>query len=66
MSQGFDSATATTKALAQAYRVVQAQASAMSFESSFWVMSAIVFCLVPLPFIMRRPKPGMRQATGAH
>ena len=66
MSQGFDPATATTKALAQAYRVVQAQASALSFESSFWIMSAIVFCLVPLPFIMRRPKAGEQRAGAGH
>ena len=66
MSQGFDPATATAKALAQAYQVIQAQASALSFESSFWIMSAIVFCLVPLPFIMRRPKAGEQRAGAAH
>ena len=65
-SQGFDPATAATKALAQAYQVVTAQANALSFESSFWIMSAIVACLVPLPFIMRRPRPGEQRATSAH
>ncbi len=55
ISQGFDTVTATKKALAMAYQSVQAQSSALSFENSFWVMSAIVLCLVPLPFIMRRP-----------
>ena len=55
MSQGFDAATASTKALAMAYRTVQIQAATLSFENSFWLMSLIVLCLAPLPFIMRRP-----------
>ncbi len=54
-SQGFDAATAAHKAMAMAYQSVQAQANALSFENSFWIMSVIVLCLVPLPFIMRRP-----------
>jgi MFS transporter, DHA2 family, multidrug resistance protein len=54
-AQGYDAVTATKKALAMAYQMVQAQSNALSFENSFWVMSAIVLCLVPLPFIMRRP-----------
>ncbi len=56
ISQGYDAATATTKALAMAYRTVQLQAGTLSFENSFWVMSIIVLCLAPLPFVMRRPK----------
>ena len=58
ISQGYDAATAATKALAMAYRTVQVQASTLSFENSFWIMSLIVGCVAPLPFIMRRPKLG--------
>jgi hypothetical protein len=29
-------------------------------------MSVIIACLSPLPFIMRRPKPGERQTSAAH
>lgn len=65
-SKGFDATVATRKAMALAYQTVQAQASTLSFENSFWVMSVIVILLVPLPFIMRRPKPGERQASAAH
>jgi DHA2 family multidrug resistance protein len=65
VSQGYDAATAAQKALALAYRTVQAQANAISFQSSFWIMSLVVACLVPLPFIMRRPKHGERQASAA-
>ncbi len=66
ISQGFDAATATTKALALAYQSVVAQANALSFKNSFWGMSLIVLCLVPLPFVMRRPKPGQGRPQAAH
>jgi MFS transporter, DHA2 family, multidrug resistance protein len=65
-SQGFEPAVAAKKALVLAYRTMQAQAGALSFENSFWVMSLIVLFLVPLPFVMRRPKPGERQPSAAH
>lgn len=63
VSQGFDSVTAANKALTQMYQVVQAQANALSFKNSFWAMSAIVILMVPLPFIMRRPPPGVSRAA---
>ena len=66
LAQGYDATTAAHKALTLAYGTVQAQANALSFENSFWIMSIIIVCLSPLPFIMRRPKPGERQPTSAH
>ena len=66
LSQGFDAATATTKALAMAYQSVQAQANALSFKNSFWGMSIMVLCLTPLPFVMRRPRPGQGRPQAAH
>jgi DHA2 family multidrug resistance protein len=66
LSQGFDAVTATNKALAMAYGMVQSQANALSFSNSFWVMSLLIACLVPLPMIMRRPKPGEKQPSMGH
>ncbi len=66
MSQGYDAVTAAQKALTLAYRMIQAQASTLSFENSFWVMSLVIAGLVPLPLIMRRPKPGERQTSLSH
>jgi len=66
VSQGFDAATAAKKALSMAYFTVQNQANALSFKNSFYVMSVIIACLSPLPFIMRKPKPGERQPSAAH
>jgi DHA2 family multidrug resistance protein len=65
-SHGFSATVAAKKALATAYQMLLAQASTLSFENSFWVMSLIVLCLTPLPFIMRRPKPGEQQPSLAH
>jgi DHA2 family multidrug resistance protein len=66
-SKGFSASIAAKKAMALAYQTMQGQASTLSFENSFWGMAVIVAFLVPLPFIMRRPKPGERQQSmGAH
>jgi DHA2 family multidrug resistance protein len=65
-AQGYDAVTAAKKAVALAYQTVQQQASALSFENSFWIMSVVVACLTPLPFLMRRPKPGEQQSRAAH
>ena len=66
-AQGFDPATAAKKAMAMAYFTVQSQAGALSFKNAFFVMSIMIACLSPLPFIMKRPKFGPRQtASAAH
>ncbi len=67
VSQGFDAVTAGEKALATIYANMRAQAGAMSFENAFWCMSLLIGCLVPLPFIMRRPpKQAKRELVIEH
>ena len=66
VSQGYDAATAAKKALAMAYYTVQSQAGALSFKNAFFVMSIMIACLSPLPFIMRRPKRGQQPSAAAH
>ncbi|MBV9085497.1 MAG: DHA2 family efflux MFS transporter permease subunit [Acidobacteriaceae bacterium] len=65
-SQGFDPVVAGEKAMRMAERTFAAQSNALTFENSFWVMSAVVACLTPLPFIMRRPRPGEQRAGAGH
>ena len=66
-ASGFDITTAAQKALHAAFGTLQAQASALGFKNSFWVMSTIVLFLVPLPFVMRRPRAGeVRSRGGGH
>jgi DHA2 family multidrug resistance protein len=66
VSQGFDAATAAKKAMAMAYFTMQSQAGALSFKNAFFVMSVMIACLSPLPFIMRRPKLSERPSAAAH
>ncbi len=58
IGQGFDAVTASKKALAMMYQIVEAQAGVIGFVNVFWLMSLVVACLAPLPWIMRRAKPG--------
>jgi hypothetical protein len=38
----------------------------LSFKNTFFAMAIAGACLSPLPFIMRRPRPGEQKALGAH
>jgi DHA2 family multidrug resistance protein len=46
---------ATQLATGQAYQTMLRQASMLSYQNAFWALSVIIACLIPLPFIMRRP-----------
>jgi DHA2 family multidrug resistance protein len=65
LGQGYDAVTASKKALAMMYGVVQSQAGVISFMNVFWIMSLVVACLAPLPWIMRRAKTGPKPALDA-
>jgi MFS transporter, DHA2 family, multidrug resistance protein len=56
ISRGLSAAQAAQLAIGQAYREMQLQASMLSYHNAFVVLSAMLFCLVPLPFVMRLPK----------
>ncbi|NYF79483.1 DHA2 family efflux MFS transporter permease subunit [Granulicella arctica] len=53
---GMTTAQATKAALGQAYLQMQLQAEMLSFNNAFVLLSILLFCLVPLPFLMRLPK----------
>jgi DHA2 family multidrug resistance protein len=53
---GLSAAQAPQAAVAMAYRQMQLQAAMLSYQNAFVVLSTLLFCLVPLPFIMRLPK----------
>ena len=53
---GMSSAQATQAAIGQAYRQMQLQATMLSYQNAFVVLAALLFVLVPLPFLMRLPK----------
>ena len=57
-------------AMQQAYNqimgLIEQQASLLSYVNAFWVVSVIVACLVPLPFLLKKPRPGEAPEAGAH
>ncbi len=53
---GMTASQASKIAIGQAYRQMQLQASMLSYQNAFVVLAALLFCLVPLPFLMRLPK----------
>ena len=53
---GLPAAQAPQAAIAYAYRQMQLQATMLSYKNAFVVLAILLFCLVPLPFLMRLPK----------
>jgi len=53
---GSDPATASRRALAMIYGLVQQQAALLSFLSVFRLMGILFLLIIPLVFILRRPK----------
>ncbi len=55
MRLGHSAESAAQIAMGQAYKQMTRQAAMLSYVNAFWALSVIVACLVPLPFIMRKP-----------
>ncbi len=56
---------ATQRAGAQIYGMAQIQARLLSYVDVIWIMVGLTAILIPLPFLMRRPKEGCTGADGA-
>jgi MFS transporter, DHA2 family, multidrug resistance protein len=65
ISRGVPASQATQMAIGQAYRELQLQASMLSYHNAFFVLAVMIFCLVPLPFVMRLPKRSSKAAPEA-
>jgi MFS transporter, DHA2 family, multidrug resistance protein len=65
ITRGVPAVQATQMAVGEAYREMQLQASMLSYHNAFVVLSAMLFCLVPLPFVMRLPKRRAKDAPEA-
>ncbi len=55
MAAGQSAAQARVSATGYAYQQLLRQASMLSYQNAFWVLSIVAAVLVPWPFIMRRP-----------
>ncbi len=60
-------AHSTKGALSQLDQLVTLQANVLAYVNAFWIMSAVVACLIPLPLFMKRPSAqDMKAAEGLH
>lgn len=69
LTQGFraagaDSTTAAARALTVLDRTVQGQATVLAFEQIFRLVGVVILLIIPLVFLLRKPKGGMPE--GAH
>ena len=53
---GAQNPDALHRAAAYIYASMQAQARALAYVDTIWVLVVITACLIPLPYLMRRPK----------
>jgi MFS transporter, DHA2 family, multidrug resistance protein len=65
MAAGADAVTATERAYAAMFGLVQRQATMVAFVGIFQLMGVIFIALLPLVLLMKRPKSG-GSAVGAH
>ena len=54
--RGFDSYTASRKAVAAMYGMVQAHASMLAFVEAFWVMGIMFLLMLPFILLLRNPR----------
>jgi DHA2 family multidrug resistance protein len=55
MRNGMSAASASQMAMGRAYQEMLRQASMLSYKNAFFILSCVILCLAPLPFIMRLP-----------
>lgn len=62
-------AVAAQAAMGQAYQNMLRQASMLSYQNAFFILSCAIACLIPLPFVMRLPPKRAKpdpEALGGH
>jgi len=63
---GMSPADAAQHATAYVYQSMQQQARALSYVDTIWVLVAITACLIPLPYMMQKPKVYPKGDLPAH
>jgi DHA2 family multidrug resistance protein len=69
MARGMTATAASQLAMGRAYQEMLRQASMLSYENAFFVLSVVILCLVPLPFVMRLPEKRAKpdpESLGGH
>jgi DHA2 family multidrug resistance protein len=63
---GYDAVTAAQMAYGQIYGMMQAQAAWLAYIDTIWLYGIICVAVVPLAFLMKRPKRGAGPAPAGH
>ena len=63
---GLDPATAKQRALMVLSGIVNSQASVLSFGDTFRATAVLIFCTLPLIFLLGKPSRGAEPITGGH
>ena len=58
MQGGLDAATAAQKAYAMVQANVIREATMLGYLDCFWILGTVIICLVPVVFVMKKPKRG--------
>jgi DHA2 family multidrug resistance protein len=69
MSRGMSAAQASQMAVGEAYQQMIRQASMLGYKNAFFILSVVILCLSPLPFVMRLPSKAPKpdpEALGGH
>jgi DHA2 family multidrug resistance protein len=69
IAHGMSAAEASRLAVGRAYQEMLRQASMLSYQNAFFILSIIILLLTPLPFIMRLPEKNAKldpEAMGGH
>jgi DHA2 family multidrug resistance protein len=64
-AHGMAAAQATPFAVGYAYQQLVRQASMLSYKNAFALLAFVIFCLMPLPFVMRLPPKRQKPAPEA-
>ena len=56
MAHGSDATTAMQRAYAAIYGKVQQQAALLSFNEAFWLMAFMFLCMLPMIWLMKKPR----------
>ncbi|HYL13763.1 MAG TPA: hypothetical protein VEV41_12050, partial [Terriglobales bacterium] len=64
-THGADNYTATRRALAALYGLVQRHAAMLSFVEAFWVMGVLFLTMLPFVLLLKNPraKPSLKRRT---
>ncbi len=65
-ASGAEASQATMQAYGQVYRAVIAQATALAYIDTFWILAFGAAVMVPLSFTLKRNEPGGGGSVAAH